>query len=247
MPHYKILAQAIICLAFLFLPSCHKADDHAPPSAFQIGEDSAPAPELEQGGALAQSTQPKEGDEGPYAYLYEKLSDSGALAEEYAALLTQAENGFVIMDGGGMETAPPDFTQAEGSLSLAKPSVQEGRLFQIDLSWSEGQCALSVSTPEGAISAQPGPADDMTMRDAVEYLQSLPPVRLGLDEGRSMLDYTIFPRLGTVFVNGIACLELDLYQHNMEETHDLVASYLVSGDKRSLFRLDHATGLVDEL
>lgn len=247
MPHTKTLAPIIICLILLALSGC-KGNKNTPPESFQIGEDSAPALHLPDGGGiLDDSTQPGEDGQGGYTYTYQELPDAAALAEEYAALLTQEDSGFSPVDGELAETDLPDFTREEGTVSLVKPSVQEGRLLQIDLAWSQGQCVVTVSTPEGELKPQPDPSEAMTLREAVEYLQTLSPARLGLDPDRAMSDYVIYPKTGAVFVDGVPCLELDLYQRNPEDTLDFVACYLVSGDKRNLYRLDYATNTVEAL
>lgn len=240
MSHCKPLGTALICLSLLCLPGCHGADAASLPEHFHVGEDTAPALQLEEG-VLAEATQPAEGEEGPYTYRYEELPDAGALVEEYSSLLTQEENGFSLAEES--EEAP-DFTQAEGSVTLAKSSTQEGRMFQIDLTWSEGTCTVSVSTPEAEAT---DPLDPMTMRDAVEYLQSLPPARLGLDEDTPLTDYVIYPQLGSVLVDGSACLVLDLYRNTEQGSHNIVTSYLVSGDRQRVYSFDRATRVAKEL
>lgn len=242
----KILAPVILFLAFVALSGCGGNETASPPDIFQVGEDQAPAIQLPEGGVLTQLSLPGEGEEGPSRYVYEELPEAGALASEYTTLLSQEENGFSVVDEKGVESTPPDFTQPEGGVSLAKSSSLDGRLFQIDVSWSPGECQVSVSTPEGSISS-PVAAEPMTIRDAVEYLQRQSPDRLGLEEGSSMSDYVIYPKLGTVLVDGIACLELDLFQRNAADTLDIVASYLVSGDQQNLFRLDRTTASVEQL
>lgn len=242
MPQNKILALLTGGLTALILTGCgDKADP--PPTSFQVGPDQAPALVLEDAGVLAEATQPEDGEEGAYTYTYEELPSAGAAAEQYAALLAQEEYGFISLEE---EAEAPDFTQP-GSLTMVKASSQEGHLFQIQLTWSEERCQVSVSAPVGELPTPPAPMEPITMSDAVEFLKSQPPSRLGLDASTAMSDYIIYPRLGAVLVDGEACLELDLYQLSPENTHNIVACYLVSGDQRSLFRLDRTTGQVEEL
>lgn len=251
MPTDKKKALALlfaVTLPFLgLLTGCGKDDKTALPETYQIGEDAAPALRLgEQEGTLEDADTPEEGEVVAYAYTYGGLSDAKALANAYAALLTSEENSFTVVDEEGYQAELPDFSQEEGTVYLAKPSAVEGKLFEVSVAWKEGQCEVAITQPEGEI-LKAEVVDPMTLPDAVDYIRSLSPVDLGLT-GSSMADYNIYPSMGAVFVDGSACLELNIYsKENVSETNDIQGTYLLTGDKKHLYRLDRVAGTVVEI
>ena len=232
---------ALIGATLLLLSGCGKKLE--PPELYQIGEDSALALPLPEGAILSAAELPEDEESTLSTYTYEKLPDTAAALQEYAGLLT--EEGFSMLnEQGAVAEQPPDFTQPEGAVHLVKPASEDATLFKLDLNWTEEQCSISVCKEPGAL---PVPkVEPMTMRDAVEYLQSFSPAELGLD-GKDMREYNIYPKVATAYVDGVACLEMAIYRNSHVNTNDIVAIYLLSGDKAELYRLDPTDGTVIRL
>lgn len=230
------------------LSACGGGDKPVAPEQYQIGEDTAPALALEEGvGELKKldSTGDKEGEEPSYTYTYAALTEPGSVAGTYATLLTEGEGSFTVVDEDWEETDLPDFTQAEGSVRLAEPSAEEGKLLEIDLTWSEDQCVVTVTQPSGRLTLRP--VEPMTLEEAINYVRGYTPEDLGLG-GSSMSNYSIYPRPGEVLVDGNACLALDVYSmDNPGSTNHIMGTIFVTGDKAHIYHLDPESGSVKEL
>lgn len=239
-----VLAASVMSLLCL-LAGC--GGKLAAPESYQIGEDTVPALTLEEGaGALKGLTEPEEDGEEEYTYTYDGLPEGGAAVKGYAELLTGEEGGFLPIDETGQETATPDYTQPEGEVRLAKTSTEAGRRFEIDLSWTETGCVVTVARPEGTVTAAVQPVEPMTLDDAVSYLQGYTPNELGL-AGQNMREYRIYPKQGMVLVNGEACLEVNIYGRSQGNTNQIAGTYLLTGDRAHLYRLNSDSGTLSEI
>lgn len=188
-------------------------------------------------------------------YTYVELDEPGGLVASYADLLTGEENGFLMVDGELKECDSPDFTVSMGAVTLAKETEEAGRLFSIAVEWQEEECVVTVSRPEGEIvtkeEAEAAEAeaelDSITLREAVDYLKGLTPSDLGLT-GSSMAAYQVYAMTGTVMVGEDPCMRLNVYtKENPEKTNELLGSYLLTGDKRHLYRCNLEGESVTEL
>lgn len=249
------LLAAFVCL----LTGCKGGDKASGlPTEYTVGGESVPAFTLEE-------TEAPVTEKVTSIYTYDGLTAAGEAAANYAAQLTAEESGFSVVDEGYVRTDLPDFTQAEGSVRLARAAVAEeetaeaeeeeskGKLISLLLSWSEGVCTVAVSREEGVIQNSPRPGAgttrpaNMTITEALEYFKGLSPAIFGLS-GSSMRDYNIYALDGTVLVDGNPCLRLNVYSiDNPQQANQFVGTYLMTGDGQHLYLLDEHTGTVEEL
>ena len=169
-------------------------------------------------------------------YRYSGLEGPGEYVLRYVEALT-AENGkYRIVDDTGTAADPPDYTRETGEVFMTKQSGEEGRLLRIEVTWEEDSlCVMLTKVADQDSRLEP---ESLTNSDAVEFLKGLSPASLGLP-GDSMRDYQIYPIDGTVHVDGVPCLKLQVYQlHFPESSNDIVGVYLLTGDCRHLYRLE---------
>lgn len=165
----------------------------------------------------------------------------------YAAALCSSDEGFVLVSDSwrplDIQQTNYSDTQVPGELILARNATSEaadGRVFQIKLSWGQGNCTAEVSCPEGKILDE-----DMSIQDEAGYLETLSPSELGLS-GDSMDDYRIYPQEGTVLIDGKVYRKFTVYSIDPNtKTNKFEGSFLVDGHK--LFKLDQFNGTVTPL
>lgn len=213
-----------------------------------LGQESGELTEMKTPGtedAGGSSSRSSAVDEACY-YTYQKLDTGGDSVRQYVEKLTAEENGFLIVDEDGKAANPPNYANGEGALSLAKAASEDGRLLRMDISWTDGDCRITLTRPEGTIGkVGETEKDPITYVQAVDFLKSLSPAKLGL-EAESLRDYSVYPMDGAVLVDGILCLKLQVYPPRGEGQANVIAgTYLLSGDKAHLYRLQD--GAVSEL
>lgn len=198
-------------------------------------------------------------------YFYEGLNSSNATASAYASQL-RTEDGFFFVDEEFVKTDSTNFSTEEGTVLLAKDktadesgdegegedgtgTVQEDRVVTLRIDWTEGACTVTVSEAAGKVTDPPPEPEpvSMTLVDAVDYVNNLPPSVLGLS-GESMNDYNIYAIDGIVWVDDVPSLRLRIYSSGSSgQDNDLAGSYLLSNDGLHLYRLNGAEGSVEEL
>lgn len=262
-----ILAGAACAAVFLLKDRGDSAEDRKeidPPTSYRIGGvDVAALPVLSEEitvyqEAVKQETQDgeeteetEETEEKPSAsdavvYRYEGLEAPGALVEAYAALMDTADTGFCIVDDTLAETDAPDYEAEEGSVHLARNGAEEGKVMSIQMAWSQGCCTVTAGTLTGEITEPPVP-EAMTISEAEDYVRSMSPARLGL-EGTSMQEYNIYVIDGTVLVDGIPCIRLNVYRDDGKaETNEVAGIYFLSADKAHIYKLDVKRGVAEEV
>lgn len=232
------LSMALVCL----LAGCGKKKDKEKeklPEAYLIGEESIAALTVED-----EEVKLAEQKEESHPYTYEGLSDAGGTVSGYVTQMTGEENGFRVVNEDFMQSDLPDFTAAEGAVTLAKSGAEEGTLLTLQLSWAEGTCTILPGTAEGTITAQP---EGMDAIEALDYFSSLPPAVLGL-AGSSMEAYEVYIQDGAVMVDGAPCLRLNVYsKDNPEETNDLQGIYLMTSDGLHVYQVNEGEKNVTEL
>lgn len=189
-----------------------------------------------------------------YTYIYE-LTSPADVVNRYLDMVLGGEQGFTLVDETYLVLEErPELENREGALILARPSVQEGHVFQIVIGWSEasGNLAVRVAAPEGSIH-EPEPEDDggvfippepAGLDEHLEQLMSVPPSRLGLD-GASMEEYEVYAMVGFVSVDGIDCRRFTIYSR--ENPGSIEGIFLISGDQQHFYELDPETNVVTEL
>ena len=179
-------------------------------------------------------------------YRYEGLSDAGTLVSAYTALLTSPDLGFDIVDGALVRADAPDFSAVSGDVNLAHRAAEADKVMLLRLTWAAGSCTVVTDTPEGEITDPPAP-EGMTMEEALDYVRGLPPSLLGL-EGSSMEDYRIYALDGKALINGIPCIPVSVYRTAEDtDTNVVEGSFFLSSDQSRIYRLDTATGTVEEV
>ena len=179
-------------------------------------------------------------------YRYEGLSDAGTLVSAYTALLTSPDLGFDIVDGALVRADAPDFSAVSGDVNLAHRAAEADKVMLLRLTWAAGSCTVVTDTPEGEITDPPAP-EGMTMEEALDYVRGLPPSLLGL-EGSSMEDYRIYALDGMALINGIPCIPVSVYRTAEDtDTNVVEGSFFLSSDQSRIYRLDTATGTVEEV
>ncbi len=212
-----------------------------PPTEYMIGEESVPALAVEKDVEVSEETAQGKST----VYTYSGLATPGTWVEGYAAQLTREENGFLTVDEEYVQTEAPDFAMEEGMVFLARDAQEEGRVLLVTLEWSEGTCTVTVERPEGHV--EPEPLGGTSLAEAVDYLYSLAPSVLGLS-GNSMSEYQVYALDGIVFVEGLPCLQLSVCSsENPEQTNEIMGIYLLSGNRKHIYRMDTQTDKVVEL
>lgn len=234
----------LLLLVLCMLTACGKKDgdeteSEVPleiiPNAYFYGSECIAAIQNESGLHFAQF---EVTEEGAFVYHYAGFEAAGTSVQTYAALLASEENGYSCVDGETYRSAAlPDFAAAEGTVSLAKPTENE-KLTVVRTDWIEDRCIVTVSTQDPPPPEEPKPAKKnfgLSHVGAVEYLQSLDPAVLEL-EGDSMESYNVYITNGFTFVDGEACLRIEIYEEDGDTLTNVHAgSYYMSGDGEKIY------------
>lgn len=225
--------------------------------AYTIGEDTVPSLDtvLEEGeGELLARRGPgkvkekKEEDASgsgeaveveAYTYIYE-ITGAGAVMDRYLDLLLGEEQGFSLVDEDYLiQSERPVLEDAEGAFLAARASVQEGRVFQLAVGWSDvnDTLAIRVAAPEGQLrrpepEKEPEPA---SLSEQLDELKSMDPKHLTLPGG-TMSDYEIYPVEGFVTIDGQLCRRFNIYE--VGNSNDVAGIIFYSGDMQHLYRMD---------
>jgi hypothetical protein len=235
-------AVLLLCL----LAGCGKKEKALkPPEVYTIGGDSTlPLNKVMEDteGTLLSVAEPSEEGAQRYIYRYGPINKPAALVGRYMEELTSQKEGFVFADDEQRTlSSRPELTDEQGSVILARASVDEGQIFEITVTWESGVCTVQVSKAEGKLLPPVEAARPFDLIDQLDYMYSLPPKRLGL-EGDSMKAYRIYPVEGSVIVDGKTCRQFNVYlRHDPAQTNAIQGSYFLSADRSHIYRLDEAT------
>lgn len=217
------------------------------PNAYFIGSQSLTAVEAEPGVTLSDLYAT---ENGAFVYTYVGFEVVNESVQNYVTRLIDAENGFKIVDGETFRAASaPDFTQSEGTVSLSKPADND-KITVIRLDWSADQCVASISIEDAPVVETKKPTNKndigLTHTGAMDYLKELSPSVLGL-EGDSMEAYNIYIMTGFTYVDGEACLRINIYTNDTDTgTNVHVGTYFMSGNAEHIYRLSE-DGLAIEM
>lgn len=251
-----LVAAAAAAVVLLVLPRLVGEDDGLPKDevpkkgleSYTIGEDSAASLDtlLEEGEgtllALRGPGKPK-GDESTveerYTYIYE-LESYAEIVDRYLDAMMEGEQPFSLVDESYLILEErPELADAEGALILARPSVQEGHVFQLVIGWSQASNNLAVraSVPEGALHKPEKKPEFQaaTVREQLDTLEAMRPEQLTLS-GTSMSEYDIYPVEGFVNINGYPCRRFNFYERG--SSGDIAGIIFLSGDQQHIFRMD---------
>ena len=241
----RLLICGLLVLTLCVLAACGKKDEAPPeeqfglvPNAYFIGSESIVAVEAERGVTLSQLHTT---ETGAFVYTYVGFEVVNESVQEYVTKLTGEEHGFKIVDGTTFRAAKaPDFTTAEGTVSLSKAAENE-KITVIRLDWSEGQCVASISIEDAPVIEEKKPANKnnigLSHTGAMDYLKELHPSVLEL-EGDSMEAYNIYIMTGFTYVDGEACLRIKIYTTDEKtKTNVYAGTYFMSGNGEHIYRL----------
>lgn len=238
----------LLCL----LTGC-KEKAPTPPTAYTLGEDSAPSVDHlmeENSGKLASIEEPSKDEGGPYLYRYDGVSRAAELVALYLDEMTGKEQGFVLVEEEHQVLSErPALEDELGLITLERNSTQEGQVFRIVLAWAQSAFSVEVSKAEGEVAAPveqhaelSGEDSIYTVTEQLDYLYSLPPERLGLT-GSSMQEYNIYAQDGAVIVDGVPCRQFNVYlTRPPENTNVIQGCYFLSADRKLLYQMNPVAG-----
>ena len=222
---------------------------------YEIGEDAAPALDTvfvdiedQKEGRLLANRGPEKESKGEEAavegriYIYE-MQNYASVVDRYLDLLMAEEQGFQLVDETYLILEErPELADEEGALTLAKTSVQEGRVFQLAIGWSQanGNLTIRTSVPEGQLHRPEKEKEDdgpppASVREQLDALEQLTPAQLTLP-GDSMSAYEIYPIEGFVTIDGNLCRRFNFY--DKEKPGDIAGIIFYSGDMQHTYRMD---------
>lgn len=211
-----------------------------PTDAYTVGTETLPVLTIPE--VTSSVAEQEEGSE-TVAYVFSSFPTPVVTAETYMRQLMDESVGFIIVDDDFYKYEAPDFTKTEGSVRLAK-EAGDGLISSVVISWTAEDCTVELESVPGVISDIP---EGMTLNEAFEYIKSLPPSALGLS-GESMNEYQVYTESGTVLVGNRACMQISVHSRdNPQNTNKVSSYYLLSSDGRHIYRLDKATGEIEEL
>lgn len=209
------------------------------PNAYFIGSEIITAMQPESGMYFSGLTA---AEDGSFIYAYAGFEDVGASIQTYAEMLTGEEHGFKIVNGETFRAAAaPDYTTETGTVSLSKDAENE-KITVVRLDWSTGECVTSVSVEDAPAPEEPKKVVKknygLSHVGAVDHLQEMHPSVLQL-EGDSMELYNIYIMNGFSYVDGEACLRIEIYSNeNAAETNSFMGKYFMSGNGEHIYRLN---------
>ncbi len=188
-------------------------------------------------------------------YNYKGMEDIVTAVSEYCELLMGDEFGFVPVDEELKETELPELTD-KGTLLLVHPKDDryneedeaQDILSALRLNWTKKGCEVQVcQIPEHLVTLNEKPRPEpLTVTQAIDYLYGFAPNKLGL-KGNSMFEYQVLAMDGAVMVNGVPCLQMNVYGKNPNTgTNELEGQYLFSNEDRSLYEIA-SEGFVEQI
>lgn len=110
----------------------------------------------------------------------------------------------------------------------------------LSLAWEPVRCTVTAQVQTVSASARGQGTARLSVPNAEEYIQTLSPAAFGL-EGTSMSQYRVYVADGSVLVNGLPCIRVNVCR---EDGRDLVGNYFLSADHRTIYQLDTGSGTV---
>ena len=238
-------------LLLLLLGGCKgHGEEIVPPERYVLGEESAPALDqvMEEDGEFLVEEPPAE-EGGALIYRYGLVTHTADLLGRYVKAMTEETEGFALTDENHHPLEESIKIEGEkGTLTLERATAQEGKLFQVTVSWDGENCTVQVAEADGEITPveEVVEEDPLTLVAQLDYLYSLSPQVFGLT-GNSMKEYRIYPTEGASMVDGKPCKEFNVYRaHSPETANEIQGCYLLSPDLQ-VYRLDAAAGTVTSL
>lgn len=246
MGYKHIKGLLVLSLLLCMLTACGKKDKveeeelNIVPNAYFVGGQTITAVQPEKGLYLSQLTT---AEDGSFIYTYAGFEDVSVSVQAYAEMLAGEEQGFKVVDEETYRPAEaPDYTAADGTVSLSR-ELENEKLAVVRLDWSSGQCVTSIGIKDKPVIEEPEkkkPKNNygLSHTGAAEFLKELDPAVLQL-EGSSMDDYNVYIRSGFAYVDGEACLRIEIYSNaNDAHTNAYMGKYFMSGNGEHIYRLN---------
>lgn len=227
----KQIGAAVLLTALLLLSACG-------------GEEEADAPHYTVAGmefpALPTEEEPETeiyGTGDAVTRTYTQFSDPKQVVSDYVALMT-GEQGFQVVTETLLPQSPPSEYGAEGEIYLGRVTEEGDKTVLFELAWSPESCIVISSLipapiPENTIEV-------MGVTETLTYMESLSPSDLGL-EGDSMDAYEVYAQDSVVMVNGLRCMQLDVYSQGGEQGGNALEGSFLMSFSGQLYRLDRTT------
>lgn len=218
-----------------------------------------PDPALKSEGSSSSSSAEPDPGVATYTYIYDTVTPA-ALVDRYLDAVLGGEEKFVLVDDTYLHLEErPVLEDAVGSVTIARPSVQEGHVFQMVIGWSDASAlTFRTSAPEGKIHEPEKDngvglgsqvVETVPLTTQIETIRGLSPSQLGLD-GTTMDEYDIYPVEGFVKVDDFDCRRFNIYVTRTSSGGaypDLAAAVMLSTDQKHIYWLDPVSNVVTEL
>lgn len=236
----KRVTKAAALLLAALLTACGGSEKEEPPQVYATGEDSLPSLNalvtLDEGFQFQQTV----GEDGEtLTYTYSGLTDGASTAQAYAEAL---ESDYECRIGADVKTGgTADFTAATGQAAALRSAADPEQKYILSIQWEETSCSVTPSLAQASDLSWQDPSP-VTLEEAVEHIKSLSPSCLGLTG--SMDDYKVIPQDGTVMLDDMPCLCINVYHL---QTHQIANSYLLTLPDLQVYLLDRETGQASPL
>lgn len=213
-----------------------------------------PDPALKSEASSSSSSGEPDPGVATYTYIYD-VAAPAAVVDRYLDAVLGGEEKFVLVDDTFLHLEErPVLEDAVGSVTIARPSVQEGHVFQMVIGWSDASAlTFRTSAPEGKIH-EPEKAnggglgsqviETVPVTAQIEKIKGMSPSQLGLD-GESMDEYEIFPVEGFVKVDELDCRRFNIYEKGSRAK--IVSIIMLSSDQKHIYHMDPTGNAVTEL
>lgn len=231
------IATAVLLTVLLLLSACGGEPAEDMPHYTVAGEDFPALPTEEEPEVQIYGT----GD--AVTRTYTQFDAPEQVVSEYVALMT-GDYGFQVVTETLLPQSEPSEYEAEGEIYLGKGTEKPNQTILFELVWSPESCIvvsslIPAAIPENAV-------DVMGIEETLSYMESLSPSQLGL-EGSSMDEYEIHAQDSVVLVNGMRCMQMDVYSQGGEQGGNALAGSFLMSYSGQLYRLNRLTNEIEAL
>ncbi len=162
-------------------------------------------------------------------YHYDSIETSAADVKAYTEYLENQEKFVPLMDS--------NLDNPAGYVSVARKSVKEGYLFQIDIDYTPKDFNIILSCSQGELPTiydEESSDDSFTRNDAKTFLDQQPLEKLGLPEPVS--SYTTIFDQGRMVIDGKDCYGISVYKKGSGNSNEIVGKYFISLDKSKIYQ-----------
>lgn len=233
----KAIGTAVLLTVLLLLSACGEEPAEDMPHYTVAGMDFPALPTEEEPEVQIYGT----GD--AVTRTYTQFDAPEQVVSEYVALMT-GDYGFQVVTEALLPQSAPSEYEAEGEIYLGKGTEKPNQTILFELVWSPESCIVISSLVPAAIPENA--VDVMGIEETLSYMESLSPSQLGL-EGSSMDEYEIHAQDSVVLVNGMRCMQMDVYSQGGEQGGNALAGSFLMSYSGQLYRLNRLTNEIEAL